>query len=173
MADIYVGGSLRNHDVRVVAEDLRSEGYTVFDDWHAGGPEADERWREYYKHRGQTLREALEGPFVQNIIRLDKTHIDGAKAFVLVLPTGPSGHMELMYAAMTGKVPVLFMPEDSLRWDAMYALVPGLVIVHDSDELVEALAIAFEEARLDPLVAREPIPPGTDTLKTNAVRKVK
>ena len=46
---IYLIGSMRNPAVPVLANNLRKEGFKVFDDWSSPGPEADDYWQDYEK----------------------------------------------------------------------------------------------------------------------------
>ncbi len=46
---IYLIGSLRNPNIPAIANELRTLGYEVFDDWYAAGPEADDYWKSYEK----------------------------------------------------------------------------------------------------------------------------
>ncbi|MCI0562486.1 MAG: hypothetical protein MN733_28710 [Nitrososphaera sp.] len=83
---LYLIGSLRNLRVPEIANILRAEGYEVFDDWYAVGPEADDRWRDYEKARGRTYPEALKGLAAGNTFRFDQTHLDASDSCVLVSP---------------------------------------------------------------------------------------
>lgn len=121
MNSIYLIGSLRHNRTRAVAEGLRNEGYDVFDDWHAAGPEADDIWREYEQERGNDYLTALRGYHAQHVFDFDFRHITRCDIGVLVLPAGKSGHMELGYILGTGKPGfILLESEDPKRWDIMY-----------------------------------------------------
>jgi len=67
MPRVYLIGSLRNPNIPVVAGLLRAEGYDVFDDWFAAGPEADDHWMAYEKQRGRTYDLALKGHAAQRL----------------------------------------------------------------------------------------------------------
>lgn len=136
MSRVYVIGSLRNPDVPRVADALRSTTTTVFDDWHAAGPDADTCWREYEQARGITYRDALRGPVANNNFNFDKKWLDWADTGVLVLPCGKSGHLELGYLAGRGARTFVYMPEEPTEgWDLMYKLAND--VVFDIDTLRE------------------------------------
>ena len=49
---IYLIGSLKNPLVPKTGVLLRENGFEVFDDWYAAGPEADDMWQEYEQLKG-------------------------------------------------------------------------------------------------------------------------
>src|SRR5688572_25528020 len=103
MRSIYLIGSLRNPDIPALGHLLRRQGWDVFDDWHAAGPEADDYWLQYEKSKGSTYKEALSGYAAKHVFAFDKFHLHRVDAGVLVLPAGKSGHLELGYLAGLGK----------------------------------------------------------------------
>lgn len=120
---IYLIGSLRNPKVPEVAHDLRAAGFSVFDDWYAAGPTADDDWQEYEKDRGRTYLDALEGIAARHAFDLDHKHLALADVGVLVLPAGKSGHLELGWVARQKPTFVLLENgEEPPRWDLMYKL---------------------------------------------------
>lgn len=116
----YLIGSLRNPKIQVLAEEMRAAGIDVFDDWHAAGERADDSWQEYEQARGRNYVEALKGAHAQNVFEFDKRNIDAARAVVLVIPAGKSGHLELGYAAGTGKPSYILLDGEPERLDVMY-----------------------------------------------------
>jgi hypothetical protein len=137
---IYLIGSLRNPQVPVIAEKLRYAGLDVFDDWFAAGPEADDKWRDYERGRGRSFKEALRGYAARNVFRFDRTHLERARAVVLVLPAGKSGHLELGWALGKGK-PGFILVDSPERWDVMYqfAMEGGGQVVDNVPSLIAAL----------------------------------
>ncbi len=133
---IYLIGSLRNPVVPKVGNILRAEGFEVFDDWYAVGPEADDKWREYEQARGRTYPEALQGHAARNTFTFDKRHLDQADIAVLVAPAGKSGHMELGYVLGTGR-PGYILLDDPERWDVMYQFATGIAV--STDHLLQLL----------------------------------
>lgn len=136
---IYVVGSLRKPEVEILSQALRDLGHDVFDQWRAAGPRADDEWRDYFKRNGKRFAEALRSPFVQHIVEFDQRWLDWSEAVVVMGPAGLSSAVELFYAAVHGKIPVLYLPEDPERWDAMLLLVPGLQVAETIPEIEEAL----------------------------------
>ncbi len=140
---LYIIGSLRNPDIRVYAKALRENGYDVFDDWHAAGNEADDKWRDYEKERGRSFKEALAGTFARNAYDYDKRHLDAADAAILIYPAGKSGHLELGYMAGRGKPTYVFYPNgEPERWDMMYQFANGICLSLD-DLLAELRSIRY------------------------------
>jgi hypothetical protein len=134
---LYLIGSLRNPQVPIVAQQLRHAGHTVFDDWFAAGPEADDRWRDYERGRGRTFIQALDGFACRNVYAFDRKHLDEAEAAVLLLPAGKSGHLELGYAIGQGKLSFIVLDDDPDRYDTMYRYATK--VVANVDDLVEEL----------------------------------
>lgn len=100
---IYVIGSLRNPQIVEVGNALREDGFEVFDEWHAGGKEADDEWQRYEKQRGRTYHQALKGHHAHHTFQHDLFHLNRARGGLLVLPAGKSGHMEFGYIVGQGK----------------------------------------------------------------------
>jgi hypothetical protein len=118
---LYLMGSLRNGNVPVIAQRLRTELHIdVFDDWYAAGPEADDHWQAYEKFRGREYAEALNGYAARNTFAYDKTHLDRCDAGLLVLPAGKSGHLELGYLIGQGKPGFILLAPETDRFDVMY-----------------------------------------------------
>jgi len=120
MTALYIIGSLRNERVPEIARTLRDAGYDTFDDWHAGGPEADDEWQRYEGTRGRTYKEALAGFHARHVFEFDKYHLDRADAAVLVLPAGKSAHLELGYMIGRGKAGYVLFDKEPDRYDVMY-----------------------------------------------------
>lgn len=135
---IYLIGSLRDNNVPKIGNLLREEGFHVFDDWFAAGPEADDKWRDYEKQRGRTYTEALAGIAAKHVFDFDKYHLDRADTAILVLPCGRSGHLELGYMLGSRKKGYVLLDTPE-RWDVMYQFATG---VFDSlDKLLEVLRV--------------------------------
>src|ERR1043165_8030597 len=94
---IYLIGSMRNPAIPIIANNLRLDGFQVFDDWYSPGKNADDEWQAYEKMRGRTFKQALAGAHAWNVFTFDKGHLDAASTAVLVTPAGKSGHIELGY----------------------------------------------------------------------------
>jgi nucleoside 2-deoxyribosyltransferase len=137
---LYLIGSLRNPEVPKIANQLRSEGFGVFDDWYAAGPEADDKWRDYEKGRGRSYMEALAGAAAKNVFQFDRKHLERADAVILVLPAGKSGHLELGWSLGRGKRGYILLDSPD-RWDVMYQFAD--LVTDDLDETLD------EEADLE------------------------
>lgn len=142
--NIYLIGSLRNPQVPVVAEDLRREGFNVFDDWFSAGPEADDHWQAHAKYREQTYFEALDSPHAKNVFEFDTKWIHWSDVVVLLMPAGKSGHLELGWALGRGKLGYVLFDGEPERYDVMYRFATGVFL--DTKDLAVALH-AVEENR--------------------------
>lgn len=137
---VYLIGSLRSPRVPEVGNVLRERGYEVFDDWHAGGPTADDEWQRYEKSRGRTYREALKGHAARHVFEYDLHHLKRADAAVLVLPAGKSGHLEFGWFVRGGKPGfILLEEEEPARWDVMVLFATG--VCGTVSELIEELSV--------------------------------
>src|SRR6185295_11792720 len=134
---LYLIGSLRNPRVPIVAAQIRTVGYDVFDDWYAAGEKADDAWRDYEKSRGHRLAEALTGYAAQHVFRFDEHHLLDSDIVVLLTPAGKSGHLELGWALGKGKRGYILLDQDPDRYDVMYAFANG--VFHTLDDLLRTL----------------------------------
>ena len=137
MSTIYVIGSLRNPRITEVGNALRAAGYDTFEDWHAGGKEADDEWQRYEKERGRGYKEALAGYHAQNIFHFDLHHLNRSHAAVLVMPAGRSAHLELGYIIGQGKPGYVLFDEEPERFDVMYNFATE--VCFSAEELLSAL----------------------------------
>ena len=122
---IYLIGSLRSPRVPQVAAKLRRAGFEVFDDWHAAGAQADQKWREYEKARGHSYVEALNGYAATHVFEYDMFHLDRADVAVLVMPAGKSGHLEFGWAVGRGKRGYILFDKEPKRFDVMTKMATG------------------------------------------------
>ena len=144
---VYLIGSLRAPHVPAIGNLLREKGYEVFDDWHAGGPTADDEWQRYEKQRGRTYREALKGHAAKHVFDYDVQHLKRADVAVLVLPAGRSGHLELGWFVGRGKPGfVLLEEQDPDRWDVMLLFATG--VCGSVQELIEELEVVQAQRRV-------------------------
>ena len=136
---IYLIGSLRNPEIPRIGNILREKGLTIFDDWHAAGPEADDYWQKYEKGRGRSYPQALQGAAAKNVYRFDKRHLDESAAAILIMPAGKSGHLELGYMAGQGKLCYILFDEEPERFDVMPNFVydTGGAVLFSIDELLK------------------------------------
>ncbi len=123
---VYVIGSLKNPQIPVVAAQIRSLGFDVFDDWYGAGPNADDHWMELEKSKGHDFATALEGHSAQLIFGFDKSHIDSSDIVVLVMPAGKSGHLEFGYAMGARKLGFILLDGEPERFDVMYNFADGV-----------------------------------------------
>jgi hypothetical protein len=137
MKSIYLIGSLRNEGVPKAAAALRMEGYDVFDDWFAAGPEADDYWQKYEIARGHNYQQALDGYAARHVYAFDKFHLDRCDYGVLLLPAGKSGHLELGYMIGRGKPCFILLAGQPERYDVMYQFATKVVAT--TEELISAI----------------------------------
>ena len=124
--NIYLIGSLRNPNIPVFANELRAQGFDVFDDWFAAGPEADDFWQKYEKGRGRRYDQALKGHAALHVFSFDFEHLHQADVIVLLAPAGTSGHMEFGYMLGRGKKGFVLFEEEPERWDVMLNFATGV-----------------------------------------------
>lgn len=123
---LYVIGSLRNARVPVIAERLRAEGFDVFDDWYAAGPEADDYWQRYETGREHTYAQALDGYSARHVFEYDRAHLDAADIVVLVMKAGTSAAIEFGRALGQGKRGYILYEGEPERWDVMVKFADGV-----------------------------------------------
>lgn len=164
---IYLIGSLRNPHVTEVARALRQEGYDVFDDWMAAGPEADDYWQRYEQERGRAYPDALEGFAARHVFYYDRDHLNSADMAVLVAPAGKSSHMELGYMLGQGKPGWILMDKEPERWDVMFKFATGVFfdlpsLIVDIDKVANAQRWRNgpREENASPIVSFEGYTPG-------------
>jgi|SRR3990167_1931529 len=139
---IYLIGSLRNDKIIEIGNEIRKLGIEAFDNWIAAGPEADDYWKAYHKHRGQSYAQALQSYEARHIFEFDKHHLDRCTRAVLILPAGRSAHLELGYMAGLGKPTYVLFPdgEPDERFDVMYQFASGGVFF-SIKELIKELEL--------------------------------
>src|SRR3990167_2259749 len=138
MKKVYLIGSLRNPEVPIVGNQLRSLGFDVFDDWWGAGDEADEKWQAYEQIRGRKYKEAIYGRAAENIFNFDLTHLNSSDFGVLMLPAGKSGHLELGYLIGQGKPTYVLFDREPDRWDVMYQFATE--IFFNEGEMLDTLS---------------------------------
>jgi hypothetical protein len=140
---IYLIGSLRNPKVTELGRRLRADGYEVFDQWYASGPEADDKWKEYEVSCGHTFEEALAQDFARTVFEFDLSHIKASDTVVLVCPAGKSGHLEFGWAVRDGKKGYILLDPQVDRWDMMYQFAHR--VLRTPEELITQLRRDDEE----------------------------
>lgn len=146
--NIYLIGSLRNPKVTEVANRLRAEGYTVFDDWMAAGPEADDYWQRYEQAKGHNFAQALKGFAARHVYEFDRHHLTNADVGILMLPAGKSGHLELGWLLGRGKRGYILLDGEPERFDVMYQFADG--VFNTLDELLVQLSYYTDPRPLTP-----------------------
>jgi nucleoside 2-deoxyribosyltransferase len=137
MKSIYLIGALKNRAIMNLANELRSLGFDVFDDWLTPGPEADSFLLEYEKNRNHGYRDALRSKAAQHIFAFDKKYIDLSDIGVLVMPAGRSGHLELGYVIGQGKPGYILFESEPERFDLMYSFATE--VFFNKEELFKEL----------------------------------
>ena len=138
MKSIYLIGSLRNEKIPEIAEQLRGEGFDIFDAWYAAGPKADDCWKKYSEIKGQSYAEALKDYAAQHIFDFDRYHLDRCDAAILVYPAGRSCGIEFGYMIGAGK-PGWVLLDTPDRWDVMVQFGDGWCF--DTPKLIQMLKV--------------------------------
>lgn len=134
---LYVASSWRNKYQPTVVERLRQEGFDPYDfrvprHGEAGfaWSQVDPNWKEWST---EEYRKALKHPTAEYGFNNDLTSMKSADAFVLVLPSGRSAHLEAGWAIGQGVPTAIYMPE-SVEPELMYKLAE--IICIGMDELL-------------------------------------
>lgn len=125
MKTVYIVGSLRNPQIPIIGNALRSWGYEAFDDWWSASEDADEWWQKHERMKGRTYQEAINGWHAKNVHAFDKYHIDRSDAGLLVMPAGRSGHLEIGHMSGQGKPCYVLFDKEPERFDIMFRLCSG------------------------------------------------
>ena len=146
---IYLIGSLRNEKIPTIANEMRTWGWDVFDDYLAVGPEADDFWKTYEQGRGHTYAGALSGYAAKHIFEFDKFHLDRCDIAVLVMPAGKSCFLELGYMIGQGKPGYILYPDGDPddRYDVMFQFCKD--VAFSMEELKSMMAIDGSEMEMD------------------------
>ena len=145
-------GSLRNPQLPHLGNRIRELGYDVFDDWWAGGENADDWWKTYEEIRGRSYQEALYDRYPTHIWEFDKYHLDTSDVGVLMLPIGRSAHIELGYLIGKGKPTYVLFDQElgTARWDVMFRFAEQ--VFFNIDDLLTELKV---------VITVRPMVPGT------------
>lgn len=136
---IYVIGSLRRTTVEDLAGCLREAGHEVFTEYRAAGPDADDAARDYFKRHGMRYSDYLKSAFVRHIVDFDERWLGWADVVIAAGAPGSSSAYELQWSGDRGKRPIIYLPVDPERFDAMALLVPGLEVYETVVEILAAL----------------------------------
>lgn len=141
---IYAASSWRNQLQPEVVTRLRTEGYEVYDFRHPAPGNEGFSWRqtdpaydasEPANHRRWHMM--TSHAIARSGFKLNYDAMKAADAFVLVLPSGRSAHLEAGYAAGAGKRLIVLMPEPQ-EPELMYLMANAIVAT--VDEVVGCLA---------------------------------
>lgn len=116
---IYIMGSLRNPEIPKFANRLSAEGFEVFADWFAPGPNTDDYFRKYAKIRGWSYKEALNSLAARQVFRFDLHHLETCHAAVMLMPAGKSAHLELGYLRGRETPAYILFDREPKRYDIM------------------------------------------------------
>lgn len=137
---VYLVGSLRNPEVPVLGNEMRSLGLEVVDNWFAGGKIADDAWQEYSVARGRSYAEALQSREAGHVFYFDRAYINLSDAVVMLYPAGRSAHLEFGYAVGSGKRGYLLMEEQPERYDVMLQFAGASVpLFHDRQTFLQTI----------------------------------
>lgn len=138
MPSIYLIGSLQNiPKIIEIGNSLRKMGWDPHDEWVAGGPECDVKWREYEQARGRPFVEAIRGRHARMVFETDSTNILRCDVAAMILPAGKSGHLELGWAAGKRKPTYIVLDDDPSHYDVMYGFS---TVLPNVDALYEELS---------------------------------
>lgn len=141
---IYVASSWRNEHQQGVVRDLRIAGFQVYDFKNPAPDsngfrwsEIDPKWKEWTPMQ---WRLALEHPIAQGGFHRDMSAMLWADAGVLVLPSGPSSHLEAGFMSGRGKPVYTYVPPGvQPEPDLMYYMLAQNGITMDLGEIIANL----------------------------------
>lgn len=139
---IYVASSWRNEHQQAVVNELRLNGYEVYDFKHPNKGEPgfqwtkiDENWQNWNM---KEYREALRNDYAQFGFNRDFNAMKAADICVLLLPCGRSAHLEAGWMKGAGKNVFAFIyPQERIEPELMYGLIDGIAL--SIQDLVEML----------------------------------
>ncbi len=138
--NIYVASSWRNGKQPPVVQELRREGYEVYDFRHPSGGDNGFHWSEidpdWQSWLPDGYREALTHPLAVNGFTKNFEAMKVADVCVLVLPCGRSAHLEAGWFVGAGKPLIILVA--NIEPELMY-LMAHTVCVH-FQEVVDTLA---------------------------------
>lgn len=143
---IYIASSWKNHaSVRILAKHLRDHDHEVDDFTDESQGRFVFSWTEITKDESElNAMEMMKDSRAKRAFNEDKSRIDWADVLICLLPCGMSAHMELGYAAGTGKKVIVYAPLgfEPGKWEIMYGfadvLTDDLVLL---DEIVDKMEV--------------------------------
>ena len=138
---VYLIGSLRNPEIPLLGNRLRTLGVEVFDNLFSAGKIADDSWQEYSNIRGHTYEEALNSYEAKHVFEFDLHHLNRSSVGVLAMPAGKSGHIEFGYLVGQGKPGFVLFDAVPERYDVMYqfAYLNGGSVCFSEEALLAAM----------------------------------
>ena len=128
---IYVASSWKNKYQQEVVTALEQMGHQVYDFKKDGfrWEEIDENWKDWDL---PTYVNALKRQEAERGYARDFRAMIWADAFVLVLPCGPSAHLEAGWAVGQGKPTCILLSECEFRPDLMYKMAGYIALTLES-----------------------------------------
>lgn len=139
---IYVASSWRNEHQQAVVNELRLNGYEVYDFKHPNKGEPGFQWAKidlnWQNWNMKEYREALRNDYAQFGFNRDFDAMKAADICVLLLPCGRSAHLEAGWMKGAGKKVFAFIyPQERIEPELMYGLIDGIAL--SIQDLVEML----------------------------------
>jgi hypothetical protein len=146
---IYLASSWRNEYQQALVMDLRDAGHEVYDFKNPAPGEAGFSWSSIdpqWKQWGpEDLKKALQHPLAVQGHKRDQDAMIWSNACVLLLPSGPSAHLEAGWCAGRGKPTAVFAPairEPDLMYKTFESVAASLgyhTFITELPELLEFL----------------------------------
>lgn len=128
---IYVASSWRNQMQPQIVDKLRAIGHEVYDFRHPSLNIHGFQWSdidpEWQRWTVGFYRDALEHPIAERGFNNDFEAMKWADAFVLVMPSGRSAHLEAGWAMGNGKPTCILIPE-RCEPELMYKLADRIAL---------------------------------------------
>ena len=129
---IYVASSWRNTFQPTVVGALRTDGFETYDFRNPADGDNGFHWseidREWTHWNAEQFSQGIEHPIAIAGFEKDMAAMEWADTFVLVMPCGRSAHLELGWAAGTGKDTAILLGDDNSYYHSrQYGIEPELM----------------------------------------------
>lgn len=128
--NIYVASSWRNPRQPDVVKALREDDHVVYDFRNPAPGDRGFKWSDidptWEDWSPAGFCESLEDPLAVEGFRKDMAAVEHADVVVLVMPCGPSSHLEIGYAAGKGKTTAILL--DKSEPELMYKMVDEIFV---------------------------------------------
>jgi nucleoside 2-deoxyribosyltransferase len=135
---VYVASSWRNKQQPLVVEELKKEGFEVYNFRNPEPGDTGFHWSDISEDWKSWTPEqfiiALNHPISELGYNKDMVALNEADIVILVMPCGRSSHLELGYAVGSGKWTAILLSDEQVEPEMMYRMASKVFV--DVDNLV-------------------------------------